>query len=196
MNFLAHLYLAPQDEEIRLGCFIADAVKGSHYLDYSSKTQEGILLHRRQDSYTDNHLAIRESVIALRPAFRLYAGVVIDIYNDHFLAKNWERYSSVSLSDFAMESYRLIDKYEDILPEKTKEVFSYMKRNNWLENYKDIPFLKKVFLGMSRRTPFESNMEQAVTELEKQYDYLESQFHLFFADCIKTFRSSDKTELS
>ncbi|MDL2315312.1 ACP phosphodiesterase, partial [Bacteroidales bacterium OttesenSCG-928-C19] len=125
MNFLAHLYLAPQDEEIRLGCFIADAVKGSRHQEYSPKIQEGILLHRREDDYTDNHPAIKESVKVLRPAFRLYASVVIDIYNDHFLAKNWQKYSTTPLSDFAAESYQLIDKYTDILPERMKEIFHY-----------------------------------------------------------------------
>ena len=188
MNFLAHLYLAPENEEIRLGCFIADAVKGSQFKQYSPDIQAGILLHRRQDEYTDKHIAVRESIHLLRPAFRLYASVVVDIYTDHFLCRNWEQYSKVPLAEFVSESYQLIERYSAILPEKMQQLFYYMKKNNWLENYKDLPFLKRVFAGMSQRTPFESNMNQAVEELEKNYDYLESQFRLFFKDCINTFK--------
>lgn len=187
MNFLAHLYLAPENEEIRLGCFIADAVKGSKYLNYSGDIQKGILLHRKQDDYTDKHPVIKECVVELRPAFRLYASVVIDIYTDHFLSKNWKEYSEVPLSEFTANSYELIEKYKDILPERMKEVFSYMKRNNWLENYQDLSFLQRVFEGMSRRTPFESNMTLAVNELKKNYDYFEKQFQLFFKDCRAEF---------
>ena len=51
MNFLAHIFLSGNDEEVMIGNFIADAVKGRDYLGYSDGIVKGILLHRRIDAF-------------------------------------------------------------------------------------------------------------------------------------------------
>ena len=60
MNYLGHLVLSGQDDEVLLGNFIADAIKGSSYKMYSTGVQKGILLHRKIDDFTDKHQSYLE----------------------------------------------------------------------------------------------------------------------------------------
>ena len=92
MNFLAHLYLSPEDDHITLGNFIADAVKGKEFYKYNDKIKEGILLHRAIDKYTDQHPVFKRSTQKLNGKYKKYSAVITDIYYDHFLAKNWNNY--------------------------------------------------------------------------------------------------------
>ncbi len=187
MNYLAHLYLSPGDDLARIGCFIADAVKGSQMNSYPQRIREGILLHRAIDSFTDQHPIVKECILKLRPKFRLFSAVVIDIYFDHFLAANWNLYSSEPLSGFAERQYNIIQDHLSLLPPKIQQAFFFIKSQNWLENYKDLDFLKKVFNGMSQRTSYFSNMETAVEELKAEYSFFEDRFFLFFPLVCKQF---------
>ncbi len=180
MNFLAHLYTSGDDEEIILGNFIADHVKGKKFLDFSDKIQMGIKLHRAIDSFTDSHQIVSQSKEKLRSEYGKYASVIVDIYYDHFLAKYWVEYSDRDLLDYSSQSYRILMRNFFRLPAKTKRLLPFMIRSNWLVSYRDTEFLKWVFDGMSRRTRFNSGMETAVDALIKDYDSFESEFRQFF----------------
>ena len=105
MNFLAHLYLSKNNKNILIGNFIADAVKGKKYQNYSKEIQAGILLHREIDNYTDAHPVVRKSKQRLNKRYKHYDGVIIDILYDHFLAKNWHNYSDIPLDIYAENVY-------------------------------------------------------------------------------------------
>ena len=90
MNFLAHIYLSGDDPELKIGNFIADAVKGKKYTTYPQKIQEGIILHRKIDSFTDAHPIVKKSASRLFSKYGHYNSVIVDILYDHFLAKNWK----------------------------------------------------------------------------------------------------------
>jgi len=93
VNYLAHLYLSGDDPEIQLGNFIGDFVRGRNpESEYPVKVAIGIHLHRIIDSYTDSHSIVRESKLRLRPVYRHYSGVLVDIYYDHFLARHWNQH--------------------------------------------------------------------------------------------------------
>ena len=91
MNFLAHAHLSGENDEILFGNFIADAVKGKQMEKYETDVQAGIRLHRQIDTFTDNHAVVRRSVNRVRSEYGRYSGVVMDIYYDHFLAKDWNQ---------------------------------------------------------------------------------------------------------
>src|SRR6188768_77560 len=102
MNFLAHLYLSGNDNKIMVGNFIADFVKGRVALNqFEPAIIRGIELHRAIDEYTDNHPVVTISKNRLRPTYRHYSGVIVDVFYDHFLARNWNTYHSDLLPDFA-----------------------------------------------------------------------------------------------
>ncbi len=138
MNFLAHIYLSGDNDLLKIGNFMADGIRGKDYLRFPEEVKKGILLHRKIDSFTDEHLIYRKSKHRLHAKYGHYAGVIMNIIYDHFLAKNWERYSNESLANYVNDFYQLLDDHFGILTEKTKNLLPYMKHNNWLIYVKNI----------------------------------------------------------
>ncbi len=182
MNFLAHIYLSGHNEQIILGNFIADHVKGKSYKSYSAGIQKGILLHRAIDSYTDSHPIFKKSKKRLVPRYGHYSAVIVDILYDHFLAKNWSDYSKQDLELFVDDFYEILEKNFDILPEPVKYLTPFMIADNWLVSYSTTKGIKKVLEGMNRRTRNRSKMNNAVDELAQYYKEFSREFRLFFED--------------
>lgn len=184
MNFLAHIYLSFNDDEISIGNFIADSIRGNRYTHFPKAIQKGILLHRAIDTYTDAHPIHKKSSKRLHANQGHYSGVVVDVYYDHFLAKNWLEYSEEPLESFVDRFYTLLSDNYEILPEPTKKLMPYMMEDNWLLNYAHIEGIDRVLKGLYRRTGKRSNMDKAVLDLRKHYDLFESEFHSFFKDLV------------
>ncbi|WP_420316337.1 ACP phosphodiesterase [Ekhidna sp.] len=182
MNFLAHLYLSGEDEEISIGNFIGDFVKGSQMDQYSDEIQKGIRLHRSIDYFTDTHDVVLQSKIRLRKKFRHYAPVIVDVFYDHFLAKNWADYCNVPLLEYTENFYKTITKYFDRIPRGVINMLTYMTRDNWLFNYQFIEGIDKALTGMSRRTRYENRMDEASQALQKHYSEFEDEFNAFFPE--------------
>src|ERR1035437_4832108 len=185
MNFLAHLYLSGNDDQLMIGNFIADSVKGSAFKNYPEGITKGIRLHRAIDYYSDNHPVFLQSVIRLRPKYRKYAGVIVDIFYDHFLAKNWKDYSEKPLEQYANEVHALMLKNIFHFPEKSLMFLKYAMRTKRLVSYATIDGIGETLSGMSRRTTFKSNMEFAANDLKENYSMFEKEFMDFFEDVRK-----------
>ncbi|MDE0472093.1 MAG: ACP phosphodiesterase [Ekhidna sp.] len=182
MNFLAHILLSGDDEEIIIGNFIGDFVKGSQLNRYSEGIQKGIQLHRVIDQFTDSHPTVLGSKKRLRPNFRHYAPVIVDVFYDHFVAKKWSQFSTEPLLDFTLRFYQLMDKYCTEIPKAVSEMLVYMHAGNWLYNYQYIEGINSTLTGMAKRTTFDSKMEMAAAYLEKDYAAFEEEFSLFFPE--------------
>jgi len=185
MNFLAHLFLSGENREVIIGNFIADHVKGNKIMTYSPGVRAGILLHRAIDQFTDNHPVVKLAVERLRPDFRKYAGVVVDMYFDHFLSKGWDSWSEEPLRSFTDRMYNIIIASTGILPPRTMHMIPYMMNHDWLGNYGNFEGLNRALTGMARRTPFHSNMETAADKLKEDYGYYEKSFSIFFPELIQ-----------
>lgn len=189
MNYLAHAYLSGENIEILIGNFIADAVKGKAVNDYKTGVKNGIQLHRAIDDFTDHHHFHKESRIKLHPRYGHYSGVLVDIYYDHFLAKNWSHYSDIPLEDYTKWLYEILDENKEILPERINFMLQYMVPQNWLLNYAHLEGIGKVLRGMGNRAKFDSQMEHGVEELELHYKEFEdefTQFMPFLEEFVKT----------
>jgi len=184
MNYLAHLYLSFGNEEIMVGNFIADAVKGKQILNFSEKIQEGIRLHRMIDEYTDNHPVVDKSKALVRENYKKYSGVVIDMFYDHFVAANWRDFSDESLIMFTKRTYRTLFKYYFIMPVRMKKILPAMAAGNWLVSYESIENIGLALMGMSRRTKFETGFENGANDLRLHYKELFKDFQLFFPELI------------
>ena len=184
MNFLAHIYLSFGDDEITIGNFIADSIRGNKYKHLPDRIQKGILLHREIDTYTDSHPITKISSKRLHNNYSHYSMVIVDIFYDHFLAKNWQQYSNIPLELFVENFYDLLEANITILPDNTKRMIPYMISDNWLLNYREFEGLERVFHGMNRRTSMKSGMDTAVEELELYYADFEAEFRPFFEDLI------------
>ncbi|CAM1367421.1 Acyl carrier protein phosphodiesterase [Tenacibaculum sediminilitoris] len=195
MNFLAHLYLSEDNTNIMIGNFIADHVKGNKFSHYEEDIQKGILLHREIDTYTDAHEIVRISKRRLHERYRHYDGVIIDIFYDHYLAKNWKNYSQIPLNVYVDSVYKLLQENIDILPEKTQEILPYMVQYNWLYNYQFAKGIQEVLNGMNRRTNGKSKMNLATEDLLEHYQIFENDFITFFED-LRAFSHQKLKELS
>lgn len=185
MNFLAHLYLSNHDPQVMVGNFIGDSVKGHDYEKYPEGIKQGILLHRAIDDFSDKHAVFVESVKRLYPVYHKYAGVIIDIYYDHFLARDWKHYSEIPLENFVKEVHKLMLKNIVWIPGKSLMFLKYAIRTNRLVSYASLDGIEEVLHGMSRRTTFKSNMEKAANELKQYYTEFESEFRQFFPEIRK-----------
>ncbi|MEM7109751.1 MAG: ACP phosphodiesterase [Bacteroidota bacterium] len=186
MNFLAHAFLSgEEDKELMVGNFVGDFIKGKQYEDYSKGIQNGVLIHRAIDEYTDTHPVVSQSKDRLRFKYRHYSGVIVDMAYDHFLAANWSAYHDTSLLDFTYQVYHEIDQRLLFLPDRFTHMFSYMKRDNWLFHYAELEGIHRALSGMSRRTTFDSKMEEATQDLQDQYKDFEADFTQFIPDVIR-----------
>ena len=180
MNYLAHIYLSGNDDLIKIGNFIADGIKGKKYKAYPKDIQIGILLHRQIDWFSDNDDIVKISKRRLDKRYGHYKGVIIDIFYDHYLAKNWKNYSDVPLEEYTHDFYDILQNNVDILPDRIKYLMNYMINDDWLTNYANLNGIERVLIGMNRRTKELSKMDLAIHDLAANYEEIEKDFELFF----------------
>jgi acyl carrier protein phosphodiesterase len=181
MNFLAHAYLSGDDKKILLGNFIGDFIKGRQALNnLEGGVAKGVELHRAIDEYTDNHDVVHQSKNRLRPKYRHYAGVIVDVFYDHFLAANWKTFHEQPLAVFAAETYETIQSFSAMLPDRFQQLLPYMISGNWLVNYARVSGIERTLSGMASRTPYESKMDEASQDLRQHYAEFKVEFEKFF----------------
>jgi acyl carrier protein phosphodiesterase len=185
MNFLAHIYLSGENDLIKIGNFMADGIRGKQFEHFPEDVQKGILLHRFIDTYTDSHDIFRKSTKRLHDRYHHYAGVIVDIVYDHFLAKNWTQYSDEKLESFINRFYNSLHDNYGILTEKTQGLMPYMIERNWLLSYRTTEGIQQILTQMDRRSKNISKMQYAVEELIEFYDDFEEEFTLFFEEIRK-----------
>lgn len=184
MNFLAHIYLSFGDDEITLGNFIADSIRGNKYKHLPQRIQKGIILHREIDTYTDAHTIPKISSKRLHTNYSHYSRVIVDIFYDHFLAKNWHNYSATPLAIFVERFYDLLEENYELLPDNVKRMMPHMIADNWIYNYSKMEGISRVLNGMNRRTENKSKMNFAILDLEEHYPHFEKEFTSFFEELI------------
>lgn len=189
MNYLAHLYLADLNGDSLTGHFLGDFVKGRQLGRYSRKLQAAILFHRKIDSFTDAHPVIQTSRNRFKPPWRRFAGVIVDVCGDHFLARHWRTYHHAPLSDFTRRVYAQLDRDRALLTEQSAFVLSRMITYDWLGSY---IHLKNVGLALDRiagRLSRGSDFMGSLAEIEARYRDLNEDFQRFFPELIDFSRS-------
>lgn len=185
MNYLAHIYLSGDSDEIILGNFIADYVKGNKYLNYPEQVAYGIRLHRSIDLFTDQHDLVKESINILKPGYGRYAGIVTDVFFDHFLAANWNWYSEYTLRQFSKHAHAVFLSNFLLLTFRVKQFLPFLIQHKRLESYARRETMFQVLEIMSRRTSLPANSEWAMQILHQEYDQFEALFRSFFAELIE-----------
>jgi acyl carrier protein phosphodiesterase len=186
VNFLAHLYLSGDNPDLQIGNFIADFIKANRFTHLPISIQKGIFLHRQIDTYTDAHPVVKQSKHRLHKRYRHYNGIIIDIFYDHFLAKNWRNYHKVPLEDYSKRFYTLLQKNKTLLPHSVIQFMAYLIKENWLLSYAGFDGIEKTLIGMNKRTKNKSQMHLAIADLKLHYNDFESDFTSFFEN-LRTF---------
>jgi acyl carrier protein phosphodiesterase len=184
MNFLAHLYLSGNNNDIMIGNFISDSVKGKLYLKYREGIQHGILLHRKIDGFTDKHPITKELKSLLKNGYHKHSGIVIDIFYDHFLCLNWEKYSSISLKKFISLCHRVILRNLFILPSDIKGYLPFLIARKRLHSYSNIEGIENTLKTMSKYTSLPDSSIFAIQILKENYAFFNTKFQEFFIELI------------
>ena len=192
MNYLAHLYLADNDTESVIGSLMGDFVKGRLDPARPPALRHAIMQHRRIDSFTDAHALVRRSKRRIGPEFRRYAGILIDVFYDHFLATEWQSYAEVPLEEFAEGVYCEIGRHLDGLPPRMQQSMRYMVANDLLRTYRTVDGIGLALRGIETRLRRPSRLGEAVTELVNAYAMLRGDFTEFFPQLVRFVDDNDE----
>lgn len=185
MNFLAHIQLSGEDQDLLTGNYLGDFVSKKEFEQLPEKIQKGVLLHRSIDTFTDKHELTKKSNRLLHEKHGKYAGVLSDIFYDHFLARHWRKFHHKDLQLFANETYYILEQYHSYFPDRAKSFYKYMCYYNILVQYKELEGIHKVLQGMAQRSTFGKHMSNGVQTLQEHYKDLEQNFLDFYPDLEK-----------
>ncbi len=186
MNYLAHIYLSDNSEENMLGNFLGDFVNKSLENQFEYSIKQGIFMHKKLDTFTDSHPDFLRSRKRISSINRRLSGVLIDIFYDHFLAKNWYDYSSISLEEYANNFYKILKKFYYCLPEKLIKRMPYIIEENWLLSNRDISGIERTVERISKRfSNTRHPLVNPIDELINNYEGLENDFKCFYPNAIE-----------
>nr|WP_321407334.1 ACP phosphodiesterase [uncultured Carboxylicivirga sp.] len=182
MNFLAHLYLSGNDPLVQIGNFIGDHVKGRNYMRYAPAIQKGILLHRKIDSFTDTHPVVKESTRRLTEKYGRYSGIVIDVFYDHYLGRNWTTFSDVSLTKYVSKVHKnLLSNYFK-LPKEVKSFLPFIVKSRRLETYATVEGIHRSLQIMSNYSSLPAHADWAVEQMRLFDNEFNDEFLKFFQE--------------
>ena len=187
MNFLAHAYLSFTIPDIVVGNMISDFVKGKKKYDYPPGIQNGIVLHRSIDEYTDRHPVTQEAKQAFRSSYGLYAGAFVDVAYDFFLANDTVVFPCAKdLESFSRYTYSILNAYSAFLPEGFKKILPHMEHQDWLSNYRTEYGIQQSFGGLVRRAQYLTDSVPAFLAFKENYALLQNCYTAFFPQ-LKSF---------
>ena len=179
MNYLAHLYLSEPTEDAWLGSLLGDFVKGPLDGRYSEDVTRAIALHRKIDSYTDAHPVVLQSKSRVSAQRRRYAGIMVDMFYDHFLAKYWREFHDEPLEEFTARIYAILARRQAMLPEKLQQMAPKMAQWNWLASYAEVSSIHTALDRMGQRLKYQNRLLHSADELVEHYTGLEADFRAY-----------------
>lgn len=186
MNYLAHLKLGSANPAHMVGHMLGDFVKPREIAAYPPPIQAGIAMHQRVDAFSDGHPVFAASRRRFEPPYRRYAGILVDLAYDHFLAKHWDQYSPAEdLPLFARRAYAVLREHESMLPKRLQRMLPHMIADDWLCSYRELKNVGRALWGISRRLQRANPLPTAITAIEAGYEGLESDFQQFFPELLE-----------
>lgn len=185
MNYLAHVFVSHATPAAITGAILGDFVKGRTPLHWEPAVSAAIRLHRAVDRYTDQHPVVTASRSQISPARRRFAGILVDIFYDHFLARHWLRYHSRPLPEFTRAVYAVLLPQRARFPERLQRILPGMAADDWLASYAEPAAVHAALNGIARRFRYPERaavLNTAVAELERNYAALEEQFFAFIPE--------------
>jgi len=188
VNHLAHAYLAGDNPAMVLGGLLGDYVKGRLSRQFEPEVMHGIRLHRKVDAYTDAHPMTRASRNCFAPPWRRFAGIIVDVCYDHFLARHWPRYAEIPLDEFSERVYRVLLDNHHRLPPRLQAFAPHLVDEHLLGAYRHLDAVERTLERLSRRFKRPTDLSQAMAQVHGQYSRLEADFLAFFPDVARRSR--------
>jgi acyl carrier protein phosphodiesterase len=197
VNYLAHLYLADPTPESMLGNVMADFVKGRAVDALPEAVRAGVLLHRQVDRFTDSHPVTNRSIGRVKERWGWYSGILIDVFYDHFLALDWDRYSPQTLRSFIDTAHAALLSRQELMTAEMRAVVQRMVRDDRLMSYGRLDGIEQTLLRISRLIRRrQANLERAMDDLRQHFDALRGDFHDFFPELIAFVNARKEAEAS
>jgi acyl carrier protein phosphodiesterase len=185
VNWLAHLRVAPPEPLPRLGNLLGDFVRGVDVATLPAPVRAGIAQHRAVDRFTDAHARFRRSRALVPAPLRRFSGVLVDVFYDHFLARDWHRFGDRRpLAAFTADVYALLAAHHHLLPPRLRHAAPHMAREDWLGSYAAVDGIELVLTRMAARLRRPSPLADGATALRAHYAALGNDFAAFFPDLL------------
>ncbi len=188
MNYLAHVFLSRQSPEAIVGGLLGDFVKGRAVESYGPAIRASIELHRRIDCFTDRHELVRASRRLVSPERRRFAGIMVDVFYDHFLARHWAKYCDIPLVDFTRHVYAVLFRRRASFPDRLQRILPRMAGDDWLGSYRELWAIDAALKGIARRfrrSKRAAALTGAARDIERSYPQFETHFLRFFPQLVR-----------
>lgn len=195
MNFLAHLHLADPDPGLMLGGIAADFVRPPDVAALPPDVRAGVRLHRLIDGFTDSHPVVRGSLARISSKFHWFSGIIMDVYYDHILARDWSRFSGEPLDTFAGRVYSHLEAALPQTPEEPAGFIRWMIEDNRLVRYGTLEGIEDTLARLSRRIAMRMprnavQLDRAMPDLIEHDTPLSADFHIFYPELMAFARQS------
>jgi acyl carrier protein phosphodiesterase len=184
MNWLAHVFLSEPDVEFQLGNLLADVVRGPQRDSMSANFIRGAACHKAIDAFTDAHPIVKRSRARLGSERRRFSGVLVDVFYDYFLARNFERYSSIALDTYTSAFYAGVKAHPIALPPDAQLMLERIMRYDLLASYARVDgverALSRISTYLNSRWRKQFYLERGVADLLAHEAALAADFHEFF----------------
>ena len=180
MNFLAHMALSSPDPDEMLGNLLGDFAK---YLDIPTlppAIQRGIRLHRQIDRFTDFHIVHLTSQQRISDERGRFAGVLIDVFYDHYLARDFPRWHACDLASFVLRAYSAVQTRLPILPHPVPTILRRMIEQDWLSCYAHLDGIDLTLQRIATRLSRPTSLASGIAELRANYAAFDSDFATFY----------------
>lgn len=195
MNHLAHAVLSGRDPDVVLGGWLGDFVRGTPDPGLPAGVREGILLHRAIDTFTDAHADVVAARALFDAPFRRYAGILVDVWFDHLLARAFMRWSDTPLDVFSDAQLDLLQRHHDHLPDELQRFLRYMRTHGLPAAYSDRVAIARAFAGIASRFRRENPLADSLAAIAPHEAELAARFASFFPS-LRRFAAARLTALA
>jgi acyl carrier protein phosphodiesterase len=184
VNWLAHVFLSEPNVEFQLGNLLADVVRGPQRDAMSADFVRGAACHKAIDAFTDAHPVTKRSRSRVSSEYRRFSGVLVDVFYDYFLARDWGRYSSVTLAAYTAEFYARAQAREIRLPPEAGTMLDRIIRHDLLGSYAQVAGVERALRRLSTyldsRWQKQFALDRSVRDLVAHEVAFAADFHEFF----------------
>jgi acyl carrier protein phosphodiesterase len=184
VNWLAHVFLSEPSVEFQLGNLLADVVRGEQRAAMSAQFVRGAACHKAIDAFTDAHPVVKRSRARIGTEHRRFSGVLVDVFYDYFLARNWQRYSTLALSEYTATFYAGVQARSIELPPDARTMLDRIMRLDLLGSYVRVAGVERAlhristYLESRWRRPFA--LDRGVRDLLAHEAAFDEDFREFF----------------
>lgn len=195
MNYLAHFYLSDQTPEGFLGGILGDFVSGKIDGKFTPVIEREITIHRRIDFFTDTNEIVKRSKKRVSESRRRFAGVLVDVFYDHYLALNFENYAKVSLKEFNNNVYQTLKAGNNVVEEELQDRLKGIAHYDLLGSYLTLEGIGLALYRISKRLKRENTLAEGIFDIKNNYNELQNDFEEFFPQLIE-FAKSERKKLT